>query len=48
MPIRPQQRWLYPIDWQKLTDMVRFERAIVGAKACRGFPDSGIPLRFDL
>jgi hypothetical protein len=27
MPIRKQHRWLYPIDWQQLTDMVRFERA---------------------
>src|SRR5690554_2735160 len=27
MPIRPQHRWLYPIDWPQLTNLVRFERA---------------------
>ena len=27
MPIRPQFRWLYPIDWPQLSAMIRFERA---------------------
>lgn len=27
MPIRPQHRWLYPIDWPQLTNLVRFQRA---------------------
>lgn len=27
MPIRPQHRWLYPIDWPQLSAMIRFERA---------------------
>ena len=27
MPIRPSQRWFYPIDWTELSHRVRFERA---------------------
>ena len=27
MPIRPQYKWLYPIDWLQLSAMIRFERA---------------------
>lgn len=27
MPIRPQHRWLYPIDWPQISQYVRFERA---------------------
>ena len=27
MPIRPEHRWLYPIDWTQLSALVRFERA---------------------
>ena len=27
MPIRPEHRWLYPIDWRELSAMVRFGRA---------------------
>ena len=27
MPIRPSQRWFYPIDWPELSRLVRFERA---------------------
>ena len=27
MPIRPQHRWLYPIDWSQLTNLIRFELA---------------------
>jgi len=27
MPIRPDQRWLYPIDWRELSATIRFGRA---------------------
>ena len=27
MPIRPEHRWLYPIDWPQLSAVIRFERA---------------------
>lgn len=27
MPISPETRWLYPIDWCQLSSLVRFERA---------------------
>jgi hypothetical protein len=27
MPIRPQYKWFYPIDWPQLSAMIRFERA---------------------
>ena len=27
MPIRPENRWLYPIDWPLLSDQIRFVRA---------------------
>jgi len=27
MPIRPEHRWLYPIDWPELSRLVRFRRA---------------------
>jgi hypothetical protein len=27
MPIRPQFRWFYPIDWRELSAVIRFERA---------------------
>jgi len=27
MPIRPEHRWLYPIDWHELSRVIRFERA---------------------
>ena len=27
MPIRPQHRWLYPIDWPELSKAIRFKRA---------------------
>ena len=26
MPIRPEYRWLYPIDWLQLSAMIRFAR----------------------
>lgn len=34
MPIRKQNRWLYPIDWQQLTNMMRFERAKGRCEQC--------------
>jgi hypothetical protein len=37
MPIRPQHRWLYPIDWPQLSAVVRFERA-GGRCECCGRP----------
>jgi hypothetical protein len=27
MPIRPELRWLYPIDWKELSAVIRFRRA---------------------
>lgn len=27
MPIRPQHRWLYPIDWAQISHAIRFGRA---------------------
>jgi hypothetical protein len=27
MPIRPEHRWLYPIDWPEMSRIVRFTRA---------------------
>ena len=27
MPIRPEMRWFYPIDWPQISRRVRFERA---------------------
>lgn len=35
MPIRKQHRWLYPIDWEQLTDLVRFERAKGRCEHCQ-------------
>ncbi len=35
MPIRPENRWLYPIDWQQLSDAIRFERAGSRCEKCR-------------
>lgn len=29
MPIRPQNRWLYTIDWRELSGSIRLERATV-------------------
>lgn len=34
MPIRPQHRWLYPIDWPQLTDLIRFKRAAGRCEQC--------------
>jgi len=27
MPIRPEYKWFYPIDWPQLSAVIRFERA---------------------
>ncbi len=34
MPIRPQYRWLYPIDWPQLSAMIRFTRAKGRCEEC--------------
>ena len=34
MPIRPQYKWLYPIDWLQLSAMIRFERAKGRCEEC--------------
>lgn len=34
MPIRPQHRWLYPIDWPQISHMVRFVRAKGRCECC--------------
>jgi len=34
MPIRPQYKWLYPIDWPQLSAMIRFERAKSRCEEC--------------
>ncbi|MDP1027049.1 hypothetical protein Q5H91_07485 [Sphingomonas sp. KR1UV-12] len=34
MPIRPENRWLYPIDWQQLSATVRFRRAGARCEQC--------------
>jgi hypothetical protein len=35
MPIRPEHRWLYPIDWPQVSLRVRFERANGKCDHCR-------------
>ena len=35
MPIRPQHRWLYPLDWQQLSAVIRFARAGGRCEHCR-------------
>jgi hypothetical protein len=35
MPIRPEYRWLYPIDWPQLSAVIRFERAKGRCESCR-------------
>jgi hypothetical protein len=37
LPIRPEFRWLYPIDWPQLSALIRFERA-KGRCQCCGRP----------
>jgi hypothetical protein len=34
MPIRPEYRWLYPIDWPELSRLIRFERAGGRCEGC--------------
>lgn len=34
MPIRPENRWLYPIDWEQLSASVRFKRARAQCDHC--------------
>ena len=35
MPIRPEYRWLYPIDWPQLSAVIRFGRAQGRCEGCR-------------
>ena len=35
MPIRPENRFLYPIDWPQLSQWVRFERAGERCERCK-------------
>jgi hypothetical protein len=35
MPIRPEHRWLYPIDWRELSNLVRFKRAKGRCEHCQ-------------
>ncbi len=34
MPIRPEYRWLYPIDWPQLSALIRFDRAKGRCEGC--------------
>ena len=34
MPIHPEYRWLYPIDWKQLSAVIRFERAKGQCEGC--------------
>jgi len=34
MPIRPEQRWFYPIDWPQLSATIRFQRAKGRCEQC--------------
>ena len=34
MPIRPEHKWLYPIDWPELSALVRFKRASGRCEGC--------------
>ena len=34
MPIRPENRWLYPIDWSQLSAVIRFDRAGARCEQC--------------
>ncbi|RYD18284.1 MAG: hypothetical protein EOP89_17400 [Lysobacteraceae bacterium] len=35
MPIRAENRWLYPIDWTQLSHAIRFDRARSRCERCR-------------
>ncbi len=34
MPIAPESRWLYPIDWRELSALIRFGRAKGACERC--------------
>jgi hypothetical protein len=34
MPIAPENRWLYPIDWRELSQLIRFGRAKGRCERC--------------
>jgi hypothetical protein len=34
MPIRPEYKWFYPIDWPQLSAVIRFERAQGRCQRC--------------
>ena len=34
MPIRPEFKWLYPLDWPQLSAVIRFERAKGRCEIC--------------
>lgn len=34
MPIRAEDRWLYPIDWQQISETIRFGRAGARCEQC--------------
>lgn len=34
MPIRPEHRWFYPVDWKQLSAVIRFERAKGRCEQC--------------
>jgi hypothetical protein len=34
MPIAPENRWLYPIDWRELSALIRFKRARGRCECC--------------
>lgn len=34
MPIAPENRWLYPIDWRELSALIRFGRAKGACERC--------------
>ena len=35
MPIAPEHRWFYPIDWAELSNLIRFRRARGRCEHCR-------------
>ncbi|HVG49534.1 MAG TPA: hypothetical protein VM899_15535 [Rubellimicrobium sp.] len=34
MPIAPEHRWFYPIDWRELSQLIRFGRAKGRCERC--------------
>ena len=46
MPIRPEYRWFYPIDWHELSALVRFQRAKGRCEQC-GRPHGRFVRRLD-